>query len=77
MSAPTLGQRAIGSRDGDYLIIKNLFARLIITREAENEYVVVGDMLDFRDTSKTFRTMGTAVHYCMQSLAAYQEGRTS
>jgi hypothetical protein len=79
---PTLGEAAIGPRDGDTLELRNQWARVAITvqiddsqRTAPAEYVVTGDLYDLREVAQTFRTMGAAITYAMKSLAIYQEGR--
>lgn len=84
MSTLTLGQRAIGPRDGDTLTLSNQWARVTITFQAgesgpgyfdPTQYVVTGDLLEHREQTKAFRTAGAAISYAMQSLAAYQDGR--
>lgn len=84
MSNLTLGQRAIGPRDGDTLTLSNQWAKVTITFQADEsgpgysapaQYVVHGDLLEHRAQTKTFRTAGAAISYAMQSLAAYQDGR--
>jgi hypothetical protein len=76
MSTLTLGQKAIGQQDGDTLTLSNQWARVYITLWADPlQYVVTGDLLDTRLQRLECRTMGAAISYAMQSLAAYQEGR--
>lgn len=81
----TLGQAAIGPKDGDYIELANQWARVVITVWADDSdrpasptlYVVTGDTLDFRLSRVEFCTMGAAITYAMRSLAVYQEGRAS
>lgn len=83
MSALSLGQRAIGPKDGDTLELKNQWARVVITVYADDSdrptqrplYIVSGDLLDARLTRLECPTMGAAMSYAVQSLAVYQEGR--
>jgi hypothetical protein len=70
MSALTLGQAAIGQRDGDYLELANQWEHIIITRDSGTEYVVTGS-----DKAETFRTVGAAITCAMKRLAMYQDGR--
>lgn len=77
MSAPTLGERAIGLSEGDTLSLSNQWARNSVTRDGPHSFVVTGDLLEFRLTSKEFRTAGDAISYAMKSLASYQEGRAT
>jgi hypothetical protein len=87
MSTPTpgqlaiIGQLAIGPRDGDYLKLENQWARVAITLDRAagqpDCYIVTGDILEFRNTRKEFRTVCEAIHYAMRSLALFQEGRAS
>ena len=73
----SLGQLAIGQKDGDYLVLENKWARVIITRDSPTEYVVTGDMPVWRKDALTFRTVGAAITEAMKGLALYSAGRAS
>lgn len=69
---------AIGPRDGDYLKLENQWGRIAITRENNGngmpEFVLTGDLKDYRDHRRVFTTVTGALEYAMQSLAQLQLG---
>jgi hypothetical protein len=83
MSARTLGQMAIGPRDGDYLKLENQWARITIEVDSDccshtgTSYVVTGDLIATRKRFEAFPTMGAAITYAMKCLALHEAGRMS
>lgn len=70
---------AIGPRDGDFLELSNLWARVVISRDCAagqpDSFTVRGDLADDRLRIKEFDTLTDAMSYAMRSLAQYQAGR--
>ncbi len=83
----SLGQMAIGDREGDYLLLENKWAQVRIHVEEHQvgdgvgrTYICTGAIhpTDKREArSKEFRTMGAAITYAMKCLALYEAGRAS
>lgn len=70
---------AMGLRDGDFLELSNLWARVVISRDCAagqpDSFTVRGDLADDNLRIKEFATLTDAMSYAMRSLAEYQAGR--
>ncbi len=66
---------AMGPRPMDELVIQNAWAEVVIVRQDDDSFIVVGDLADTRISSKQFVSLTEAMSYALRSLAEYQHGR--
>lgn len=75
--------QACGTRNGDYLLLENQWARVTVTRDTgdvggfERPWHVRGDLKESRTSVMPFKTWRQAMAYALESLKLYQQGRAS